>query len=333
MKIGPTRWLGLDISASSFDGALAEEGGEPDLRVTVHAFDRTRQGVMACLKQTGEVVGVALESTGIYSQEVAAWLREARPGLRVCVLNPMLVKAYGRSLSVRNKNDRIDARVIACFAASHRPKASWVPEPERMRLRELLHEREALVQMLADTRKRPSSDGPGLLSEVRRAVEEHLASAISRIEAGIREVMDQHPAMKTDAKRMMTVPGVGPVTATSALALLGDVRRFPRGRQLAAFVGVSPRQRTSGTSVRGRTKMCKQGNRRMRQLLYLAAMATVRVEGPLKSTYEALIARGKPRKSALGAVMRRILLLMRAVLVHETDYRADYQPCAVRAAS
>lgn len=335
MNIGPTQWLGLDISASSFDGALAEEGVDPDLhlRVPVHAYERTRQGVGDCLEKAGELAGVALESTGIYSQEAAAWFREARPGLRVCVLNPMQVKAYGRSLGIRNKNDRVDARVIASFAASRRPKASWVPEPERMQLRELLHAREALVQMLADERNRPSSGEPGVVAEVRKALQAHLASAISRIEAGVHELMDQHPAMKTDLKRMTTITGVGPVTATSALAILGDLRRFQRGRQLSAYVGVSPRQRTSGTSVRGRTRMCKQGNSRMRQLLYMAAMAAVRVEGPLKTTYEALIARGKPRKSALGAIMRRILLLMRAVLIHETDYRADYQACAAPAAS
>ncbi len=79
--------------------------------------------------------------------------------------------------------------------------------------------------------------------------------------------------------------------------------------------------------------MCKQGNSRIRQLLYLAAMASIRVKGPLRTTYEALVARGKPRKSALGAIMRRLLLLMRALLVHETDYCADYQGSSLHAAS
>jgi len=333
MNIGQTKWLGLDISASSFDGALAEEGVKPDPRMDVHSYERTRRGVRACLKRAGEVAGVALESTGVYSQETAAWLREIRPGLRVCVLNPMQVKAFGRSLAVRNKNDRIDARVIACFAASHRPEASWVPEPERMHLRELLQEREALVQMLADERKRPSSGEVGAVTEVRKGLLQHLASGIACLETAIRELIDQHPAMNADMKRFMTAPGIGPVTAISVLAILGDVRRFQRGRQLAAYVGVSPRQKTSGTSVRGRTRMCKQGNSRIRQLLYLAAMASIRVEGPLRTTYEALVARGKPRKSALGAVMRRPLLLMKALLVHETDYRPDYEANSLHAAS
>ena len=328
MNIRPTKWLGLDISASSFDGAVAEEGGPPDLRQAVHSYERTRTGVQACLERAGEVVGVALESTGIYSQEAAAWLREARPGLRVCVLNPMQIKAYGRSLAVRNKNDRVDARVIACFAASHRPKASWVPEPERMRLRELLKERAALAQMMASDRKRSVSGEMGLLAEVRAGLREHLKSAIARLEAGIKELLDQHPALKADTQRLMTIHGVGLIVATTVLAILGDLRRFERGRQLAAFAGVSPQQQSSGTSVRGRTRMCKLGNSRVRRVLYLAAMAAIRMEGPLRSVYETLIARGKRRKAALGAIMRHLLLIMRALLVNETDYRTEPIPGA-----
>ena len=124
MNIHPKKWLGLDISAASFEASTAEEGVAPDLHRPVHAFPRMPEGICACLAQAGEIVGVALESTGIYSQEAAAWLREAQPNLQVCVVNPMQVKAYGKSLSVRNKNDQVDARVIALFAASHRPKAS-----------------------------------------------------------------------------------------------------------------------------------------------------------------------------------------------------------------
>lgn len=333
MTIHPTRWLGLDISSATFDAALGVEGSAPELRADVHNHPRTRAGIQACLDQAGEVAGVALESTGRFSQEVAEWLREVRPGLRVCVLNPMQVKAFGRSLAVRNKNDRIDARVIACFAASHRPEASWVPEPERMRLRELLHEREALVQMLADTRKRPNSGQSDLLTDVREGLERQLKDAISRIEAGIHDLMDAHPAMKADMRRLMTIPGIGPIVAISVLAILGDLRRFQRARQLGAYVGVSPRQRLSGTSVRGRTRMCKQGNSRIRQLLYLAAMASLRSDGPMKAVFDELVARGKARKSALGAVMRRLLLLMRALLVHEMDYRADYPSGPIPAAS
>ncbi|MFN8012264.1 MAG: IS110 family transposase [Holophagaceae bacterium] len=114
---------------------------------------------------------------------------------------------------------------------------------------------------------------------------------------------------------------------------MGDLRRFQRARQLGAYVGVSPRQRLSGTSVRGRTRMCKQGNSRIRQLLYLAAMASLRSDGPMKAVFDELVARGKARKSALGAVMRRLLLLMRALLVHEMDYRADYPSGPIPAAS
>lgn len=319
-------WLGLDISAASFDASFAEEGAAPDLRRPVQAFPRTPEGVQACLAWAGSLEGVALESTGIYSQEAAGWLREARLGLRVCVVNPMQVKAYGRSLAVRNKNDAVDARVIALFAASHRPKASWVPEPERMRLRDLLKERASVVQMLANERKRGFSEEGGLLADVRKQLREALQAALKRLEEGIRELVNGHPSLHRDVQRLMTIPGVALIVSTTMLALLGDLRRFARGRELAAYAGLSPSHRTSGTSIHGRTRMCKLGNRKVRHVLYLAAMTATRYPGPLKDAYEAMVARGKNRKSALGAVMRRMLLLMRALLVSEADHQATGKP-------
>lgn len=321
MNIRPTQWLGLDISAASFDAALAEEGALPELRQPTRAYPRTREGIATCLARAGEVAGVALESTGRYSQEAAAWLREARPGLRVCVLNPMQVKAYGRSLAIRNKNDQVDARVIACFAASRRPKPSWVPAPELLQLRELVKERAAVKRMLAADRMRAHPGEGKLLGQVRAGLHTQMKVAVAQLEDGIRALLKAHPSLQADVRRMMTAPGVGLIVATTVLALLGDLRRFERGSQLAAFAGVSPQQQTSGTSVRGRTRMCKQGSSRVRQALYLAAMAAVRVDGPLKSAYEALVARGKRRKAALGAIMRRLLVILRALLVHGTDYR------------
>lgn len=323
MNIRPRQWLGLDISAASFDAALAEEGALPELRQTTRAYPRTRDGVSACLAHAGEVAGVALESTGRYSQEAAVWLREVRPGLRVCVLNPMQVKAYGRSLAIRNKNDQVDARMIACFAASRRPKPSWVPAPELLRLRELVKQRAAVKRMLAADRMRAQPGEDGLLSQVRDGLHTQMKVAVAQLEAGIRGLLQEYPALKADVQRMMTTPGVGLIVATTVLALLGDLRRFERGSQLAAFAGVSPQQQTSGTSVRGRTRMCKQGSSRVRQALYLAAMAAVRTEGPLQDAYRALVARGKRRKAALGAIMRRLLLVLRALLVHDTDYQAE----------
>lgn len=320
------KWLGFDISASSFEASVAEEGAAPDLRRAVQGFPRTPEGIRASLAWAGPVVGVALESTGIYSQEAAAWLREAQPGLRVCVVNPMQIKAYGKSLAVRNKNDAVDARVIALFAASHRPKASWVPEPERMRLRDLLKERAAVVQMMANERKRGFSEEDTLLAEVRRQLAEALKAALKRLEEGIRALVNAHPSLCRDVQRLMTIPGVALIVSTTVLALLGDLRRFARGRELAAYAGLSPSQRSSGTSIRGRTRMCKLGNRKVRHVLYLAAMMAIRRPGPLKEAYEGLVARGKNRKSALGAVMRRMLLLMRALLVSETDHQATGKP-------
>lgn len=128
-------------------------------------------------------------------------------------------------------------------------------------------------------------------------------------------------SLRADLARMTTIPGVGIVTAITVLAELGDLRRFASGRQLAAFAGVSPRRHESGSSVRGRTSMCKKGNPTVRSVLYMSALTTKRLPNGMATIYERLIANGKAPKAALGALMRKQLLLMRALLVRGEDYK------------
>jgi transposase len=113
---------------------------------------------------------------------------------------------------------------------------------------------------------------------------------------------------------MASIPGVGFHTATLSLGLLGDFTRFERGREPSSFAGTAPELKDSGKTVPGRTVLVKRGNPRIRKALFLSAMTAVRQEGPLRQIYLDLVAKGKAKKSALGAIMRRLLLLMRAVL-------------------
>ncbi len=111
------------------------------------------------------------------------------------------------------------------------------------------------------------------------------------------------------------------INATTILAELGDLRRFTLARQLSAFAGMSPQHRQSGTSIRGRSRLCKKGNARVRQCLYLSAMAAIRGNNQLRDTYRRLLAQGKLRMVALGAIMRKLLTLMRAILISGKRYQ------------
>jgi transposase len=163
-----------------------------------------------------------------------------------------------------------------------------------------------------------------------------LGADIKKVEKKMREVIQQSERLKKDYELLVTIPGVSFVTACTILAEMGELRRFGRARQLTAFAGVSPRNYESGTSVRGGTHLCKSGSPRVRQALYMASLTAARMAGPLKDDYNRLVNAGKERMVALGAVMRKLLVLMRAILISDRPYDKNHQrsgkPCGKLAA-
>jgi transposase len=153
-----------------------------------------------------------------------------------------------------------------------------------------------------------------------QSVAKALDTQILALERNILKLAKHDGDLGRDLALAQSVPGVGPITAAMVLAEAGDLRRFSRRGDLAAFLGVSPRVFQSGTSVHGRTRMCRMGGGHARSALYMAAVAASRNKGALGSFYRRLVEAGKPKRSALGALMRKLLLAMRAVLIQGTPY-------------
>jgi transposase len=310
----PTAWIGIDVSKRTFDAALAGAAGPG------RAFERTPGGVARMLAwidaQTAGPVRAVLEATGVYSHELAAWLLEARPSLAPAIVNPQLTCDFAKSLGLRNKTDRADARALARFGAERNPRAHEPLSPARENLRALSRERRRLTETLVSERLHASEQrGPALLGRLSARLSKQIEQALKEIDDAVDELIAGDEALAHDLALLLTIPGVGRRTALTILAELGDLRRFRRARTLSAFAGISPREHTSGTSVRRRTRLCKRGNRHARQALYMASLCATRGRGALAATYRRLVEAGKPKKSALGAVMRKLLVLMRAVLV------------------
>jgi transposase len=269
------------------------------------------------------VVGVVMEATGCYSQELGRWLQRDLPGSRVAIVNPSLVKAFGRSLALRNKTDRLDACLLARYGQERTPEA-WVPmSAERAELRDLIRTRAKLIRLqvalhlrLDDAAGRTGSPAAKAQQKVLKVLQGQVEALDKAIERQLRLAAELGHAVQL----LTTIPGVGWVTAATMLGEAGDLRGFRRGRQLAAFVGVSPRRYVSGSSVRGRTRMCRIGGVHARTALYMAAVAASRTATPLGDFYRRLVDQGKPKKSALGALMRKLVLVMRAVLIQDKPY-------------
>lgn len=328
-------WSGNDVAKQTFDAAFVSAGHHvPAGRLRdlpVKRFPRTREGAKAYLAwldtlAPGEAVRVCMEATGNYSTELAVWLLELRPALRPSIVNPNHTAAFIKSLGLRNKTDRIEARALALYGLDRRPVPYEPLSPEQAELRELSRYRDALVvEKVAEKNRSAEQNASSFVAKLQQKRLRLIEKDIQRLEAQMRHVVNQSPELKHDVEQLSTIYGVAFITAVVVLTELGDLRRFQRARQLTAFAGVSPCIRQSGTSVQKRTRMCKQGNPRVRQALYLAAVTAVRGDNDLRRTYLHLICQGKAPKVALGAVMRKLLTIMRAMLLRGKPYDPNHK--------
>lgn len=327
-----THWVGLDVAKASFDAGLVRSGQHYALTrlrdVPAKSFARTPEGVATFLSWLDELleddqnhVRVCMEATGAYSTELAVWLLEQRPALQPAIVTPRHTANFIKSLGLRNKTDQLEARALAFYGLERRPVPYEPLTPERAELRELSRYRDALVQQkVAETNR---AQEPQCSPVVRRLQKKrlHLVRAdIERVEAAMKQIVNETPQLKHDVERLCSIYGVGFITAAIVLSELGDLRRFERARQLTAFAGLNPRIIQSGSSVRKRARMCKQGNPRLRQALYLAAVTAIRGDNDLQQIYQSIQEQGKPKKLALGAVMRKLLTIMRAMLIYEKPF-------------
>lgn len=335
-------WLGADVSKNTFDvGLLMPEHvlNSTEFRnIPVQTFPRTAAGAAACIdwarKRVGEVAGMRLvmEATGAYSSELAQWLSAQCPSLAPAIVNPARTKSFIDSLGLRTKTDRSDARALALYGAQRRPAGYEAPTAERAQLRALSRYRDVLVQEKVAVENRGEHENENaLVRKLQKQRLKQLETHLAKVEAEMKAVIKRSPALTLDYDLLVSIAGVAFITASMILAEVGDLRRFTRGRQLAAFIGLSPRHHESGTSIHGKPRLCKQGNARVRAGLYMAAMTAARQGGKLQADYLRLLASGKAPKSAMGAIMRKLLILMRAVVVSGVPYDPSGKPKAPEA--
>lgn len=322
----PQLWAGIDLAKATFQLAL---WGHEELRaMRTASFNRNRQGcrkAMAWLKKEagGESIGIVMEATGAFAETTAGWFLALESSLHIAIMNPIQTSAFLRSLGLRNKTDDLDARALAMYGAQRKPGA-WVPLPAEIKtLQEMTRVRTDLVSARTSMmlRLKDHKRVTPIVPQAMRAVIRTLDAQVKALDDGIRAHLEAHETLEAQVQILESIKGVGLLTAVTVLAEAGDLRRFPRSRQLTAFAGVTPRQSLSGTSVRGRSPMCKRGSGRIRAALYMAATCAIRFNPDMAAVYNGMVARGKHKRVALGAVMRKLLVIMRALLIRGTTWK------------
>ena len=255
----------------------------------------------------------ASRATGAYGEALALFLHQA--GHTVSVVNPAAIKAFAASRLSRTKTDRVDAELIARFCLAQEPLAWMPPPPEVRELQALVRRLESLVEMRVAEENRLSS---GITVEVvRQSVEELLAylnEQIKRTEALIGNHIDSHPTLKQQSELLDSIPGIAETTAALLLSEITDIKQYGSARRVAAYAGLVPRERQSGSSVRGRARLSKIGNARLRRALYFPAITALRCGPFFQAWAKGLQERGKSKMSVICAVMRKLVHLAYGVL-------------------
>lgn len=317
-----TAYLGIDIAKRKFDVALLR----PDQKYRTKAFANTPAGhteLVAWVRRHHEgPVHACLEATGTYGEALAAALVDG--GYVISVVNPAIIEAYARSQLTRTKTDPTDARLIARFCAKEQP-APWAPLPQELReLQAFVRRLDALEGMRTQERNRLAAGPTPPIQASIQHVLDLLEAEMAQLRQQIREHFDQHPTLRQERELLTTIPGIGEATAAVLLAEFGGLTRFKQARACAAFAGVTPRRRESGTSLHGKPRLSKIGAPALRKALFFPALAALRYNPVAHALRARLLARGKHRMVIVGAVMRKLVHLAFGVLKTGRPFRADF---------
>lgn len=307
----PGRFIGIDVAKRQLE--VSERPSGVQWTTTNEAEGLT--GLVERLGAGGAITLIVVEATGGYEIAVVAALTAA--ALPVVVVNARQVRDFARAVGKLAKTDAIDAAVLAHFAEAVRPEVRALPDELTQTLQSWLARRRQLLEMLQAEEQRLAVAVRGLRPQIQQHVE-WLRRQLRDLDGELQGLLRASPLWREQENLLRTVPGVGPVLATTLLADLPELGRLNR-RQIAALVGVAPLNRDSGQH-RG-LRHIWGGRAQIRAVLYMATVSAVRCNPVVRTFFERLCAAGKPKKVALTACMRKLLTILNAMIHTRTRWQ------------
>ena len=310
-------YVGIDVAKAQLDVAVRPA----DDRWEVSHDDAGIGQLVSQLKNLEPAMALVEASGGLELSLVAAL---AAASLPVVVVNPRQVRDFARATGKLAKTDALDAAVLAHFAEAVRPPVRPLRDAETQVLNSLVARRHQVMTMLVSEKNRLSA---ATTVTVRPSIEAHIAwleREIRDLNEGLRRTLRQSPVWQEKDDLLRTVPGVGEQLSFALLAYLPELGTLDR-RQIAALVGVAPFNRDSG-ALRGKRTVWG-GRARIRAALYMGALVASRFNPVIRDFYQRLLAAGKPKKLALTACMRKLLIILNSMLKHRSSWH-DLTPMA-----
>ena len=308
--------IGVDVASRNLDLHDLQNAEHTVIENTACAV---RKFVRPCQRSNVHIL-VVMEATGCYEQTLVDVLHEA--GIDCTVVNPRRIRQFGNGCGKLEKSDKIDARIIAEYGAIVDPSLKEPLSPERRKLRALVHRRSQIISQRSAERNRMKQTRD---RDIRTMIESSLnfyQRQLDEVDTQISAVIQTTAELVQQQEILNSCPGVGPATTGILLAELPELGELNRG-QIAKLVRVAPIAKDSGTKEGRRRTFA--GRSMTRKVLYMAALVSTRDNPGCKAYYQTLVERGKPRKVALVAVMRKLVITLNSMIKNQKMWQDD--PC------
>jgi len=307
-------YVGVDVSKESLDMVMYSTG-------EMCCVGNDEAGIAKAtgwLKQVDPAI-IVMEATG--GMEVSLYVALQEANLPVAVINPRQIRDFARSMGILAKTDKVDAKVLARYAATIQPEVRPLPDEDAHKLRALVTRRRQLGEMIIAETNRARATRDKAMKERIHAHIEWLKRELANIDKDISQRIKENPLWRAKNKLLQSTPGVGPVLSATLIAELPELGVLNR-KKIAALVGIAPLNRDSGKH-RGERSIWG-GRCKVRQSLYMAALSAARFNPAIQAFYQRLIASGKDKKVALTACMHKLITILNAMLKHNSYWSCNH---------
>jgi len=325
--------FGIDISMDSFVFRNGIIKSDQDTEISTHKeFKNILQGFRQFYKysQKHKLKGVPqyflMEATGVYYEALAYFLKSK--GAHVIVILPNKAKYFGKTLEIKSKTDALDAYILTQMGLEKR-LAEWEPPSELMKeLKLLTREHFSLMNLKTDAKNRIHAKthsfkpGKDTVRRLRREIKFY-ENLIKEVDSGIRTLLQRDIQIWNKIKNIIKVNGVGLMTVAKVLAETNAFALIRNGKQLTSYAGLDIVFKESG-KYQGKTKISKKGNQHLRQSVYMPAISAIKTNPKMKTYYNRMLNKGKPKKSGIIAVARKLLLLIYFLWINDVEYDPTY---------
>ena len=326
--------VGIDVAQNELVCCLGSISLDMQPKLYAHnTFQNNTRGFETLVQwvnkhaDSGLAVRYVMEATGVYHESLAYWLAEK--GCSLSVVLPNKISNFFRTLDIKTITDKTSSQAIATFGLQRHLDDWKRPNPLFKRLRQLVRERDQVIQERTTIKNQLHAESaeaqPGKTSL------ERMKKRLTLLNKQVLEIKDEIEALvkskeevKSDVKRICSITGVGILTAATVLAETNGFELIRNKRQLTSYAGLDAREKQSGTSVAGKARISKKGNKYLRKAMYMPALSAIRCEGRSKEIFTRLVSKHGIKMKALVAVQRKLLEMIYTMYKTRRDYDPNY---------